>query len=719
MADEYAFPAPNTHRVLRGLHSRLDGMVKSTGRAKYNSDLNLPGMLHAKVLTCPYAHARITKLDTTIAAALPGVVAIQVIQPVGSEVLWAGDDLVAVAAETEDQARDAVRAIVLAYEELPHFQDDADLDAALASSPDAKPGGESDQGDVDAAFAAAATTVELQLGMPQIAHIPLEPHGQVCVFDRTSGELTVYASTQAVSTLAADFARGLAEHGLEIPAAKIRILCEYMGGGFGAKFSADKWGVACALLAHRTGRPVKLFIERDHEISSGGSRPSAYGRLRIAADAAGRLTAWQAETWGSGGIEGTGAVPTPYVFTGIPNIRKRHTSIATHRQPARSWRAPNHPQACFFTMAALDDLADALGKDPYDLVQDNLDLANPALVATWRQQLAIANEKFGWKERWRARHIMDEGPIQRGVGLSLHTWGGRGHRSNCEVTVHPDGAIEASCATQDLGTGTRTVIAAVLAETFGRRLDQVTVHLGDSRLPQSGASGGSSTVGGVAGSTRRAAQDVLRELLTHVAPALAVAPEELEVFEGGIRVAAERSRALRWTEACAKLEESISVIGRNPGPGQLNDSGVGGVQMAEVTVDTATGVVRMQRLLAVQDCGLIVNKKLAVSQMHGGMIMGIGSALYEELTYDRESGRVQNADMAGYHLPRFSEVGVLEVHMLDTPEQQARGVIGLGEPPVVSPGAAISNAVANAIGVRVPQLPITPARVLAALGART
>ncbi len=702
MAD-YSWPEAELRALIGKRPVRLDGPVKSTGSAIYPSDHHPQGVLAAKILTCPHAHARIVRIDTGAAEAIPGVRVVHVIQGEGAEIQWANDEVAAVAATSEDIARDAVRAIRVEYEVLPHFVTEEDRDSA----PAARPAAERTEGDPDAAFAAAHKTVEQTLGMPQMAHMCLEPHGQVAAWD--GDELEVHASTQAVSTLGGQFASELG-----IPAASVRIRTEYMGGGFGSKFSPDRWGIVGAELARRAGAPVKLFLERDQEVAVAGSRPSAFARIKVAADEQGKLVAWDSDSWGSGGLPGTGQTPLPYVFSRLPNRRTRHTSIPTNLAGSRAWRAPNHPQACFLTMASLDDLAHELRLDPIDFLTRNLDLTGRA--ATYVEELGIAAEMASWKERWQPRDRPREGPIQRGLGVSIHTWGGRGHGSNCDVTVHSDGTVEARIGSQDIGTGTRTVVAQVLAETFGIGMDAVRVAMGDNRYPQSGPSGGSSTVGGVSASTRRAAQDALRQVLTLVAPDLDAEPEDLVAFGGRVFVGGEPDGGISWPEAAARIRGTpISAQGRNPGPGRLISSGVGGVQIAEVEVDMETGVVRVERMIAVQDCGLVVNRRLAESQVYGGLIMGVGYALFEEWIPDPVTGRLLNADMEFYKLAGLVDVGALEVHMMTGPGYDDRGVIGLGEPPVISPGAAISNAVANAIGIRVPYLPITPNRVLDAL----
>ena len=309
--------------------------------------------------------------------------------------------------------------------------------------------------------------------------------------------------------------------------------------------------------------------------------------------------------------------------------------------------------------------------------------------------------------------------MARGVGVSFHTWGGRGHASDCDLTIHPDGSVDLKMGTQDLGTGTRTCILMVAADTMGIPMDAIQLQIGDTTYPPSGGSGGSTTIGGVSSSTRRAAVDARDALFAKVATALNVQPDQLECVNGKVSVKGDSSRSLSWKEACSKLGAMpLTIRGKNPDrskPPDLTNSGVGGVQMAEVEVDTDTGIVKVKKMVAVQDCGLVIDLKTAESQCYGALIMGISYALFEEKVMDATTGRMLNADMQFYRLAGLSDIPELVVHMMTGVGYDERGVIGLGEPPVISPGAVISNAVANAIGVRVPFLPLTPDRVLAAL----
>ena len=566
-------------------------------------------------------------------------------------------------------------------------------------------------GDPDKAFAEAEVTSEGVYGVTVITHCCLEAHGMVAEWSDDKN-LVVHPSTQNVSGTASQMATPL-----EIPAANIKVHQDHIGGGFGSKFGPDSWGIECARISKLAdGKPVKLFLERNAELAVAGARPSAFARVKIGAKKDGRIVGWQSESWGTGGPGGGGAPPLPYVFN-IPNQRKQHTAIVNHIGPARAWRAPNHPQGCLITMTALDDMAAQLNMSPLDFFLKNIELVGPR-AQVYRDELKICSDLIGWEKNWHPRGDKSSGPIKRGLGVSIHTWGGAGHASDCDIIIQSDGSVELRMGTQDLGVGTRTALNIVAAETFGLPLEAVKVSIGDNSYPVSGPSGGSTTIGGISASSRRAALDALDQVFAKAAPALNAQPGELEAWGGKIQVKSDPGRNMTWAQACAKLGPMpITVRGKNPGPGKLNDQGRR-LPDGGRFVDYETGVVKINKIVAVQDCGLVVNLKLAESQVYGSLIMGVAYALYEEKLMDQQTGLMLNPNMEFYKLAGLGDIGELVVHMMTGKGYDERGVIGLGEPPVVSPGAAISNAVANAIGVRVPTLPLTPDRVLAALEAK-
>ncbi|HEY2933210.1 MAG TPA: xanthine dehydrogenase family protein molybdopterin-binding subunit [Acidobacteriota bacterium] len=701
---DYKWPEAAKRTLIGKRITRLDGPDKVSGRAKYTYDIKRPGMLYGKILRSPHAHAKIVSIDTSAAEKMAGVMAVKIIQGPGKEILWAGDEIAAVAAVDEPTAEDAIRAIKVEYERLPHQVIDTN-----PKVPEAKTPVEETKGDPEKAFKEAGVVSEGLYGSNVMTHCCLETHGSISEWQ--GDKLLVHISTQNVSGVAGQMAGPL-----KVPATDIHLKMDHIGGGFGSKFGPDRWGIETALISKMAGgKPVKIMLERNAEQAVAGSRPSAYARVKVAAKKDGTLTAWQSESWGSGGPSGGGQPPLPYVFV-FPNHKKHHTAIATNVGPTRAWRAPNHPQGCLITMAALEDLAAQLNMDPLDFFLKNIEMTGQR-AENYREELLKGAELIQWKKNWHPRGDKTAGPIKRGMGLSLHTWGGAGHESNCDLTIQPDGSVEVKMGTQDLGVGTRTALAIVAADTLGLPLNAITVRIGDNDYPASGASGGSTTIGGISSSTRRAAVDARDQLFARVAPVLNAKPEELEAVGGTIRVAGTPARSLTWKQACSKLGGMpLTVRGKQlRNQSDLTNSGVGGIQMADVSVDTETGIVRINKMVAVQDCGLIINRKLAESQCYGALIMGISYALYEEKVMDQNTGLMLNPNMEFYRLAGSGDIGELVVHMMTGPGYDDRGVIGLGEPPVVSPGAVISNAIANAIGVRVSTMPFTPARVLKAL----
>ena len=707
---DYKWPEPDQRRVIGKPHNRIDGPAKATGAAKYTFDINRPGMLWGKCLLCPHAHAKIKSIDTSAAEAIPGVKGVLVIQAAGTEIRWHGDEIAMVAADTEERALDGVRAINVEYEVLPHVVNDRDVQAAGDA---AKPAGEKVNGDVDAAFKREdIVTVEGDYGIAVITHCCLESHGVVAEWT-ADDQLTLYCSTQNVSGISSQLAGGL-----KIPASNIRTICQNVGGGFGSKFGPDRWGMFAAQMAQKTGKPVKVMLERDHELMSAGTRPSGFAKIKMAATKDGELVAWQSTHWGTAGAGG-GTIAegvVPYVFRSIPNSKTNVIGIATNTGPQRAWRAPNHPQGAAISMAALADMAAALNMDEVEFFKKNLKFTGMADV--YAEELDIGAEIIGWKKKWHPRGDKTPGPIKRGLGISIHTWGGAPGNSSQDITINPDGSVVVQCGSQDLGTGTRTVLAQVAAETFGLEVKDIKVEIGDSMYKPSAGSGGSITVGGVSSACRRGCLDALDKLFAAAAPALGTKPEELEVATGKIQVKGNASKSLTWKQACSKLGmTSITTLGEQKGgsPGRLAVGGVGGAQIADVSVDIETGIVKMNEFVAVQDQGLVINPKTCESQIIGAVIMGVAYALYEEKIMDPITGRTLNPDMEFYKLAGIGDIGNIKVHLMRGPKYEDRGVVGNGEPPVISPGGAITNAVANAIGVRVPYLPLTPDKVLAAL----
>lgn len=700
---------PRSENTILGTRvPRIDGVEKASGAAKYAADINTPGTLYARLLTSKLAHAKIKKINVKAAEKVPGVKLVHLFKDAGAEVHWDGDLIAAVAAERIEQAEDGVRAIEIEFEPLDVFVDDRDLKGAeKAKRTSDLRSRETD--DFDAALKSAAAVHQGFYGIPVISHMCMEPHGSHCEWTGKEA-LTAHLSTQNVSGTPGQFAMVVG-----VEAANVTVICDYVGGGFGSKFAAGEWGQACAVMAQKAGRPVRLMLDRATELKTPGTRPSAFADVKVAADSSGNLIAWESHHWGTDGTHGGSISDTnlPYVFNKIKNSRRKVTGIITDTGPYQAWRAPDHPQAAALTMTAIDDLAAKMGIESLEFFKKNLRLtARPDVYAG---ELAVGARLIDWKAKWHPRGKGElKGGVKQGLGLALHTWGGQANSSKCIVRVHPDGTAETTSGTQDLGTGTRTAIAVVLAETFGIPLTSVKVNIGSSKYPPASGSGGSTTIGGVSGPNRRAGLEALWKIFDLVAKRYAVDSQSLvakdeKIWSGGKEVCS-------WKQACGLIGpmplETMSAGRKNDG---LTSQGVGGIQMADVSVDTETGVVRMNKMVCVQDCGTVIELQTAESQVYGALIMGIAYSLTEERIMDRVTGRYINADMENYKLPHIGDVGQLIVEMYQPDDQYNRGVVGLGEPPVISTGAAISNAVANAIGVRVPVLPLTPQRVLEAL----
>ncbi|MGZ4845484.1 MAG: xanthine dehydrogenase family protein molybdopterin-binding subunit, partial [Candidatus Angelobacter sp.] len=484
MADDntkYGWPAAEKRTLIGKRISRVDGPDKVSGRAKYTYDVHRPGMLYGKVVRCPHAHAKVVSVDTSAAEKMPGVKGVFIIQDKDSEIHWAGDDIVVVAAVDESTAADAARAIKVEYQSLPHFVDDFtqptnvaestgpltqrdlgqmfnsdvpddqviaavikrglafqvspelmkrlkdnevsdDVIKTLQAAPvkEAQPVNspykketEQVKGDPDAAFKEAEVVSEGVYGCPVITHCCLESHGSIAEWT-DNDHLFSHISTQNVSGLAGQFAQAL-----KIPEANVHVHQDHIGGGFGSKFGIDRWGAYTAQVSKKAGgKPVRVMLERDAELEVAGCRPSAFAKVRVGAKKDGTLTAWQSDSWGTGGPGGGGAPPMPYVVN-IPNQRKQHTAVATNIGPARAWRAPNHPQGCLITMSAIEDLAAKIGMDPLQLMLKNIALTAPSedtyhRADTYRDELMIAADLIGWKQNWHPRG-QSSGTEKRGL----------------------------------------------------------------------------------------------------------------------------------------------------------------------------------------------------------------------------------------------------------------------------------------------------------------
>ncbi|MFL5352651.1 xanthine dehydrogenase family protein molybdopterin-binding subunit [Archangium sp.] len=744
--------------------SRLDAVEKVTGRARYTFDVQLPGMLWGRRLVSPLPHARIKSIDTSAAERYPGVRAVHLLERVLSTaqlrdpnaekgnryptVRYAGQPIAAVAADNPRAAEAAVKLIKVEYEPLPHV---TGLEEAMKENaprvfpgpteqpstaggggappglpqkgnvrgPDTKPRGQGPRGDVAQGLRDSDVVVEAEYRTQVQTHVPMETHGLVA--DWRDDGLTLYASTQHLGSV-----RDEAAELFELPKGKIRVVSDFTGGGFGAKYGIGNYGLLAIHLSRKARAPVRMMMDRREEHVSGGNRPNSIQRLKLGAKRDGTLTAIQLEAYGGGGVAGGAGVGFCHsTLYACQNVQVEQYDVFTNTGPCAAFRAPGQVQGIFALEQSVDELAEKLGMDPLAL-RGRIDISGTDDSLARAHERRLGAERVGWSKRKPAGS--DKGPIKRGVGFAQSQWLYLIHPNTaCEVRVSGDGSVEAFCATQDIGTGTRTILAQVVAEEFGLRAEDIGSHIGDSRYPAGPASGGSRVTSTLTPAARNAAYRCVRELATRVAPLFNANADDLVFADGKVMVKGKASSAMPFREAVKKAgigEISHRAERRDDYEGfamktpqiAISKHGIGGVQFAEVAVDTETGIVKVERIVAVHDCGRPINPKLTESQIYGGVIQGMSYALYEERHLDAASGHQLNANVDQYKIVGSREVPHIEVILLEQlGAQSSTDARGVAEPANVATAAAVANAFYNATGKRIRTLPMTPANVLAAL----
>ena len=725
---------------------RIDAYERVSGAAVYTLDLQLPGMLHAAVVRCPHAHARVKRVDTSKAETMPGVRGVLTAATPGADLPWyqgregpmsmlfdphcrqEGEEVAAVAADTVLQARDAARAVVVEYEVLPFV-----IDAERALAPDAPKVHEwgnrvgqprpYSRGDLDAGFAAADAVVEMTFRTPVQMHTPMEVHVSVAQWD--GDRLTVWDSTQGVyairESLAATF---------KLPLASVRVVGHYMGGGFGSKLELGKYTAIAALFARRLGRPVKAALTREETFLVAGNRPSNVIWLKAGAKKDGTLTALDARLLGPAGAYPTGATSAYQIgdlYT-CPNVRTDATHVLINAGRARAFRAPGFPPCNWALEQVIDALAEKLGVDPIELRLKNIPAVSqlndnqPYTSTGLAECLREGAKAFGWSAARRARR--EEGHLRRGVGVAAGMWGyGGDPNATAIVTLYADGSVNLNTGASDLGTGTKTVLAMVVAEELGVALDRIQVEHADTASTKfAPSSGGSQTVLVNSPAVRAAALEVKRQLLELAAEQLEKPVATLSVRDGRIVTADDTGAGVAFSEVkgLGQRRMLVGVGTRHPHPkGKLGLPFA--AQFAEVEVDTRTGAVRVVRFLAAQDSGRVMNRFTFDNQTFGGVFQGLGFALTEERVLDRATGKMVNANWHDYKIPTMLDTPeapeTLPVDPHDT-ECNTVGCKGLGEPAHIPSATAVANAIYNATGVRPLEAPVTPMRLLPLLAAR-
>ena len=721
---------------------RVEGIEKVTGRARYSYDIRLPGQLYARVLRSPHPHARIVSIDTSRAEALPGVRAVLSANnapPIewyeenaalfDRTLRFIGDEVAAVAAESEEIADDALRLIAVEYESLPFV---GDLAAARRpDAPELHEGGNVaneqtySRGDVEVGLREADTVLERTYTTQTALHNALEPHG--CTASWEGDNLTLWSSTQSIFTVRQQVAQAVG-----LGANRVRVIKQYMGGGFGAKQIAWKHDIIAALLSRDAGRPVQLMLDRTAENLAAGNRNATVQHVRVGVRRDGTLTAIDADIALETGAYQTGgeAADVMGIYQSLyrcPNVRTRQVGLYTNLGPTVAFRAPGYVEAAFAIEQAMDELARELGLDPVVLRLRNYATTDQQkeLPYSMPDGLRVCYERattaFGWDGY---RRPPQTGPKRRGIGLAAHNWmGGAGQPPGYAwVKMNADGSADVVTGTQDIGTGTRTGLSQVAAEELGLPLARVNLLLGDTANgPYAPVSSGSATQATIGPAIQAAAAEAKRQLLDAAATILEVSADDLAVRDGEIWIAGVAEAATTVAEVTGKIAPHM-ILGQGVRSANPTDKAIRsfGVQCAEVEVDIATGEVTVLRVVSADDCGRIINPKMVESQVVGGVTQGVGFALTEERVVDGRTGIVLNANLEEYKVPTVADIPAIEATKVDIPDLAANptGARGIGESPLVATAPAIANALRDAIGVRIQELPLTRERVLAALAAR-
>lgn len=740
--------------------NRRDALEKVTGQAEYSSDIALPGMLHAKILRCPHAHARIRRIDTSRAEALPGVRAVigpdnmagwhtywyMIAQPAfPTEIAYAGQEVAAVAAESVDIALEALRLIEVEYEILPAALTPRDAmkpNAPLVPILDVERPREGnvqqpvyvrERGDLERGVADADVVSVSRFNLPTQYHVDIQT--RCCVASWDGDRLTIHEASQGVWNVKRELAKslGLSEE-------QVRVVVKHMGGGFGSKAGAQRVVHYAARLSMLAGRPVRLELTRPEEFLSHPRRYAAEVTMRLGARHDGTLTAIDADIVldiGSGSLYAGRYALTLHQISELyqcANVRVRIRAVYTNTGPTGPQRGVLDPIATFCTESAMDDLAGLLGLDPLVLREKNhaerfqgFDAGTASLPYSSKrldQCLATVAEVIGWAERDEKRDAARRGCLRRGIGLAAYCLERGGYApfsAKADVVARPDGTVELLAGIVEIGGGQTTILPMIVAEELGVLPERIRIHHGDTDgthyAPSSHASRITSEMGPA---VLQAASLVRQRLFELVAPRLEVSPHDLVAGGGRIHVRGAETRGVTFDEACALIEgdEFRATGSRAPNPDDVIFRGFG-AHAVEVEVDVETGEVRVLRVVSSHDIGRAINPKLVESQQLGGAVMGLGYGLYEEAELDRKTGMLLNADVHQYRVPTS----------LETPTIEARNVEGedafypysakpVGEAPLVGVMPAVRNAVRHALGFGINELPLTAARVLEAISSR-
>jgi xanthine dehydrogenase molybdenum-binding subunit len=733
---------------------RHDGVDKVTGRAVYGADLQMAGLLHGRVLRSPHAHARILRIDASKALAFPGVEAVVTsadmpdpgnrIAELGEgainmshlsgntlardKALYKGHAIAALAAATPQIAEEALALIHVEYEVLPHVTDVRQ--AMRASAPllhenlqtqglaveRKKASNIASQlqfkmGDVEKGFASAAVVIEREFETATVHQGYIEPHNATA-FWSTDGSLTIWCSTQGAFSVRAQVAELL-----KVPISKVKVVPMEIGGGFGGKIRVYLEPVA-ALLSKRTGKPVKVLMNRADVFEGTGPTPASFIKVKMAATQDGKLIAAQASlAYEAGAYPGSPVGPGAmciFACYDIPNVLIDGFDVVVNKPATSAYRAPGATNAAFASETVVDEICEKLKIDPIDFR-----LRNAAREGTRRADGPVY-PRVGLIETLEAarNHPHYQAPLtgpNRGRGVACGFWFNIGLKSSVSATVNADGTVNLIEGSTDIG-GTRASIAMQLAEALGIRAEDVRPIVADTEMVgYTDLTGGSRTTFATGYAAYEAAQDIKKQLIERAALLWETTPDQVEYVDGVVLSKADRSKHLSFAELADKLNATGGAI---VGRATVDPTGVGGgfaTHLVDLEVDPDTGKVTILRYTAVQDVGRAIHPSYVEGQMQGGAVQGIGWALNEEYFYNAK-GAMANASFLDYRMPTALDLPMIDTVIVEVPNPgHPYGVRGVGEVPIVPPPAALANAIYKAVGVRMRQLPMSPGRVTRAM----
>jgi len=746
---------------------RPDGPEKVTGRVQYVADIKQRGMLHAKLLRSPHAHANILRIDTSRAKAYPGVRAVITAADIPQlkkkaptrahavlaidRVVFVGQPVVAVAADELSIAEEALDLITVEYDVLPSSVDPiasmqpgaapvaeagtkADTSEALAHSAVALAKSDTgpskavnvsqqarvQRGDVAKGFAESDLVIENTYHVPMMHQGYLEPHAVLAEWD-TNGLLTLWASTQGSFNTRSEVADVL-----EIPENTIKVIPVEYGGGFGGKIRALCEPIT-AVLARVTKRPVRYVMTRREELEAGMPAPEVIIRLKTGVKKDGTLMALEADTiLDSGAFSGT-VLAVSAVFLGSmykwPSFDIRGSEVLTHKPSVAAYRAPGAPQTIFAIESQMEQIARALKLDPVAFRQRHLISEGDPMVNNQPWQSNGATEVLKrvaehplWKSRaeW-VKSNGGNGTKRRGVGMAIGGWLGGLQPTGATVRLNPDGSVSVLTGQVDIA-GTNIALAQIAASAYGIDVDKVRITTGDTdTAPMTGLSAGSKTVYTVGAAVLEAAQDARRQTLEIAAAEMEASVHDLEIEDGRVVVRGVPDRAMTLAQIGKKgnlyMSKVQPVLGVSR-PAFTKQAPGFAAQLARVEVDTETGEVTLRDFVVIQDVGRAINPLAVEGQMQGGSVQSLGMALTEGLLFDPASGRLTNPSLLDYRKLTAADLPNIETIIVEVPSPAGPfGARGVGEPPIIPAPAAIANAVQDATGVRITELPISPERV--------